>query len=224
MHGVESKMAVLTYSQAKRLIRIDSYREIAEEYEKILNLGIEARWNKSASLYENTDLDPADEAYDEVELLRLFKYRMSLMLICCLCETWEQDLFNFLKEEGILVSTNNEYGAVKSCFNSYFTHLSLDNYSKIKEMRDFVNAIKHGKGRSFENIKHLLGDSILADSNLGYIAEDGSEHIHKQIKYDDNVLTSITINPNGKIKEYYDSILDFWQDVFNELDNMRGNL
>lgn len=217
-------MAILNYAQAKRLIRIDSYREIAEEYEKILNLGIEARWNKIASLYENTDLDPVDEAYDEIELLRLFKYRMSLMLICCLCETWEQDLFNFLKEEGILTSIDNEYSTVKFCFNSYFANLSLDNYSKIKEMRDFVNAIKHGKGRSFENLKQLLGDSILADSNLGYITEDGSEHIYKQIRYDDNVLTSITINPNGKIKEYYDSIVDFWHDVFNELDNLRGNL
>ena len=213
-------MSILTYKEAKKFIRLDSYRDIAEKYNKIINLGVEEKWNSICALYSGTDLDPADEAYEDVEMLRLFSYRMSLMLICCLCETWEQDLYNFLKEENLDYPSENDFNRLKSSFNRSFPNLSLDSYTKIREMRSLVNAIKHGKGNSFEALKQVLGDSILADSNFGYIADDGTEHLKKQILYDDNTLTSITLKPQGKITEYYNEIISFWNDVFREIDSM----
>ena len=214
-------MATLTYDQAKRSLLLGSYREIAEEYEAIINLGIEQRWAMVTSEFAGTDLDPAVEAEEEVELLRLFKYRMSLMLFCCLCETWEQDLCKFLKEKGALASDGIHFGGIKSAFDDYFRNLSMDDFTKISEMRTFVNAIKHGSGGSFEKLKDLLGDSILADSNLGYISNNGSESFFKQIRFDSEVLTSITLAPDGKINEYYNAIVTFWKTVFAEIDNGR---
>ena len=145
------------------------------------------------------------------------------MIICCLCETWEQDLYNFLKEEKLInvMSKDDEstdYERIKNVFDESFKS-KIGKYQKLEQMRKFVNSIKHGAGPSFKKLRKELGDSVLADSNVGWIKEDGSKGRIKQHEFDSNTLTSITLVSDGKIKEYYEAIIRFWKDVFSEMEN-----
>ena len=81
-------------------------------------------------------------------------------------------------------------------------------------MRALVNAIKHGEGSSLTNIRRMTADTILADSNIGIMDDNGDIHKKKQIDFDNNTLTSRTLNVDGKLKTYINAIVDFWQDVY----------
>ena len=149
-----------------------------------------------------------------MENLRNIEYSMKLMNICCLSETWEQDLFSFIKEKGLTESHSNDYNVTRRRFEEEYTSCLISNYPLIVEMRALVNAIKHGEGNSFNNIRRITSDSILADSNLGVMDESGVVHRKKQIEFDSNTLTSRTLNVDGKLEIYSDAIVKFWQDVF----------
>lgn len=212
-------MSKISYEELKKYVRLEMYKEISTEYETLINEAIDNRWKIIESNYNGSDLDPADECSEDVEMLRNFKYRMTLMIICCLCETWEQDLYNFLKENNFIQSTNNCFNMLKNELRDALNiDLDSNKYKKLKEMRDLVNGIKHGNGPSLNRVIEEYGSDILANSNLGMINEDGTEEMIKQRHFDDNILTSITLKCDGKTKEYYQALIDFWNDVFNEID------
>lgn len=209
-------MGRMAFEEIQKLIRLDKYQEIAEEYETIINEGIAQRWKKFSAPFENTNLDPVDERDDVVEMLKMFKYRMRLMIVCCLCETWEQDLYNFLKETDIIGTISNDFQNIKLKYSEKLS-INIDDYKKIIEMRLLVNSIKHGSGNSYTKLKNKIGDNILADSNLKELQNDGSAVFIKQDQFDDNVLTSKTLNVEGRITEYYEEIMRFWKDVFSNV-------
>ena len=159
------------------------------------------------------DEDPSDIFAEEIEDLRNLSYSMKLMNICCLSETWEQDLYNFLKEKGLISLNSNDYFNTKKLFEQIYPNCAISNYPLIVEMRALVNAIKHGEGSSLTNIRRMTGDTILADSNIGIMDDNGDIHKKKQIYFDNNTLTSRTLNVDGKLKTYINAIVDFWQDV-----------
>ena len=105
--------------------------------------------------------------------------------------------------------------------NTLFSNkpVTIDKNSIIIEMRKVVNAIKHGKGDSLNYIIGKCGDNILSDSSLGesYNGIDKPKMI-KQIKFDENTLTSKTLNLNGKLKTYHDAIIEFWKNIFKKMD------
>ena len=139
---------------------------------------------------------------------------MKLMNICCLSETWEQDLYNFLKEKGLITVPSNDYPRTKQIFETAYPTCLISNYPLIGEMRALVNAIKHGEGNSLNNIRRLTADSILADSNIGVMGEDGEVVRRKEIEFDNNTLTSRTLNIEGKLNAYSGAVVAFWGDVF----------
>ena len=163
---------------------------------------------------EGSGLDPADVFSCELENLQNTEYSMNLMTICCLSETWEQDLYNYLKEKGLVTVYSNNYRATKRLFEQTYPTCAISNYPEIEEMRALVNAIKHGEGNSLTNIRRLTADAILADSNLGEIDESGTIIKRKQIEFDQGTLTSKTLNVDGKLQTYSEAIIRFWQDVF----------
>ena len=216
-------MTKISYEEMNRLLRLQRYKEISK-YSDVVKLGIDTMWKELCDRVDSPDIDPTDIFDEELENLKNIEYSMKLMNICCLSETWEQDLFNFLKEKGITESRSNDYNETKKSFEDEYSSCKISNYPLIIEMRALVNAIKHGEGRSLTNIRRLTGDSILADSNLGEIDVSGEIRRKKQIEFDGNTLTSRTLNVDGKLEIYSDAIVKFWQDVFEvDKEKSRGS-
>lgn len=206
-------MSKIDYKKMMQMLRIQRYQEIAD-YDKVVGLGVESMWRELCEKIGDTDVDPT-EIYDaEIESLRNIEYSMKLMNICCLSETWEQDLYNFLKEKGLVSISSNDYKNTKRLFESAYPTCLISNYPLIEEMRALVNAIKHGEGNSFTNIRRLTGDAILADSNIGVADENGVVTRKKQIEFDNNTLTSRTLNVDRKLQAYSSAVISFWEDVF----------
>ena len=206
-------MAKITYKKMNQLLRIQKYKEIAN-YDKVVNLGVNTMWKDLCSKITTPDIDPTEIFDEEMENLKNIKYSMKLMNICCLSETWEQDLYNFLKEKGLIQIYSNDYKNTKRIFECAYPSCAISNYPKIEEMRTLVNAIKHGEGNALTNIRRITSDSILADSNIGVADQNGVVTKKKQIEFDCNTLTSRTLNVEGKLQIYSDAIVEFWEDVF----------
>lgn len=210
-------MSDISYENMMQMLRIERYKEIAN-YDKVIKLGINAMWKELCDKVTTPDIDPTDIFSSEMESLKNLEYSMQLMNICCLSETWEQDLYNFLKEKGLIEIFSNDYRYTKRVFEQAYPTCPISNYPKIEEMRALVNAIKHGEGNSLTNIRRLTADSILADSNLGFADENGNIIKKKQIEFDCNTLTSRTLKVDGKLQIYSDAIVEFWKNVF-EIEN-----
>lgn len=197
----------------KQMLRIERYRQMAN-YDKVVDLGIKNMWKELCDQVTTPDVDPVDVFSNEMTNLQDIEYSMKLMNICCLSETWEQDLYNFLKEKGRIEVLSNDYRNTKSIFESMYPTCAISNYPLIEEMRMLVNAIKHGEGNAFTNLRRRTSDSILADSNIGVIDEHGVVTKRKAIDFDSNTLTSKTLNVDGKLQSYIDAVIKFWEDVF----------
>ena len=206
-------MSRFNYELMMQMLRKERYKEIAN-YDKVVNLGIHAMRKELCDKVPSLDVDPADIFADEVEELQNLMYSMKLMNICCLSETWEQDLYNFLKEKGLIRVNSNDYSNTKRIFEQAYPTCAISRYPKIIEMRALVNAIKHGEGNALSTIRRMTSDEILADSNLGIINENGEVQRKKQIEFDNNTLTSRTLNVDGKLKIYSDAIVEFWENVY----------
>ena len=213
INNCERYMSKITYELMMQMLRIKRYKDIAK-YDKVIDLGIETMWKNLSSQVTTPDMDPVDIFDEEAEDLRNLEYSMKLMNICCLSETWEQDLYNFLKEKGLITVFSNDYRDTKRIFEAAYPTCAISRYPKIEEMRALVNAIKHGEGNSLTNIRRMTSDAILADSNIGVADEHGVVTKKKQIEFDSNTLTSKTLNVDGKLQVYSDAIVEFWQNVF----------
>ena len=205
-------MSQSNYETMMKMLRIEKYKEVAN-YDKVISLGIDAMWKDLCDRIDDPSIDSTEIFDVEMENLKNLEYSMKLMNICCVSEMWEQDLYNFLKEKGLIEVLSNDYRTTKRIFEQHFPACAISNYPKIEEMRALVNAIKHGEGNSLTNIRRMTADGILADSNIGEISEDGTVTKKKQIEYDGNTLTSRTLNVDGKLQIYGDVIVEFWQDV-----------
>lgn len=206
-------MANIDYQTMMEMLRIQRYKDIAN-YDKVVTRGIDEMWKDLCNQVEGTEIDPTEIFSDELANLQNTGYSMRLMNICCLSETWEQDLYNFLKEKGLITVLSNDYARTKQIFERTYPTCAISNYPEIEEMRALVNAIKHGEGNSLSNIRRLTSDAILADSNIGEMDESGTVIKRKQIEFDNNTLTSQTLNVDGKLQIYSDAIVRFWGDVF----------
>lgn len=208
-------MSNLTYEEIMNSIKIQKYKDFLD-YDKIVDLGINAMWKDLCSQIKSSDIDPTDIFANEVENLKNIEYSMKLMNVCCLSEIWEQDLYNFLKEKGLIVVLSNDYQNIKRIFEQEYPTCKISNYPQIQEMRALVNAIKHGEGNSLSNIRRITSDTILADSNFGEENSNGEIIKKKQIEFDNNTLTSRTLNVDGKLQTYCDTLVKFWEDVFEK--------
>ena len=205
-------MAKITYKNMLQLLRLQKYEKFLN-YDKVIDIGIDTMW-KDLCKDIPKDIDATDIFAEEMEELRMTQYSMKLMNICCLCETWEQDLYNFLKERGLIETFSNEYKDTKQIFEREYPSCAISNYPNITEMRMLVNTIKHGEGRSLTNLRRHASDSMFVDSNIRLVDKYGNVIIKKEIEYDGNPLTSQTLNTNGKLQVYKETIIKFWKDVY----------
>ena len=198
------------FNEMDCLLRIDDFRDICDVYSEIISFGINEKKRIITKCYMECG---EDETYAEEEnrKLALFEYRMEALLLCCLSEVWEQNLFVLLKEtigrKEIKESdmpfelNDNNYGKIKGLYQKLFD-INLDDYLLIKEMRDLVNVIKHGPGYSLESLKVKLGDELFLASNMDIIESDGTIRKIKEIEFSHTTLSERTLNIKGKLQEY----------------------
>lgn len=201
----------VNYKDAMFYLKLEEMKNIAENYSIIIKSGIDSYWKQ---LKENKCFCRDEDLDDERYMLRMFKYRMELMQICCLCETFEQFLFNLLLEKSI--ECENSYSTIRDKIEEEF-NVDLHNNKEINEMRSLTNAIKHGEGYSFDAIREELGDDVLANSLIYDLDEFGNVKAIKQYKYDCQTLTNITLNVEGKIQQYYKVIEELWNKIHQKL-------
>ena len=222
----------ISYDDVLKLIKFSDYENI-KNYGEFIGKAIESEWNK---FYNDNNHD--DCIVDEkAEEYRLFSYRMTAMQLCCFIEVWEQDLFNFLydianKDSNSELITkltgsyhdkeylDNNYNKLKIAYE-YLYGETISSTSNIEDIREIINAIKHGTGKSFETIKEKFGNAILADSNFSIEHKNGLIERFKQVRYDNNTLTSIVLNLDGKIEDTYNTIIAFWNKTYELEKNRR---
>ena len=202
----------INFEQAIFYLKLTEMENIVKNYPLILKLGIETYW---AQTKEQKQDYPDDYLDEERYMLQMFKYRMGLMTIVCLCETFEQFLLNLLSEKSIDCK-NDKYDKFGKKFEKTF-NVDLLNNETINEMRGLTNAIKHGDGDSFIKIRQKLGDDILANSSIYTIDDLGNTKAIKQNRHDHQTLTSITLNVEGRIQIYYEAIKELWDRIYLEL-------
>lgn len=238
----------LNFYEADCFSKIRDFEDICNTYNEIISLGIQV---KEEQIQENFEKYCKDETYleEENDRLNLFKYRMELLLLCCLSEAWEQNLYVFLKEaikqksERIKekndkfmhferekdnkknkkdlcdlieeIENNNDYKIVKKLYEKIFD-INIEKNQKIKEMRELVNAIKHGPGRSLNNIKksdNSDNDDIFLYSKFSKYIENGKKYSTKEIDVFHTTLNIESLNVEGKLNEYFESIKELWIDM-----------
>lgn len=215
-------MSKITFEEVEKALRLDSYKQIAEEYPKLIKEAYEHRWAEISAPFEEAGEDPVDWLEEEKDLLALFKYRMSLMVICCFSEFFEQDLCNYFLDNGEHFDKGCIFKELVSALDRVY-HINVSDFPKIGEMHELVNAIKHGDGRSLENIKRALGESVLADSCHGYCIDENKTKAGKQSDFDRQTLTTITLNVEGKLQEYCSEVLRLWGRIFEAQDARRSS-
>ena len=215
----------IAYDEVLKAIRFDEYKNISD-YAGIIKRAIDIEWHDFYDIYKDDDCVVDEKAH----VMQMFQYRTNAMVLCCMIQVWEQDLFNFLYEIAVEETDNDllrklksEKDSVEYFDNNYskveavYQHLymvSISSISNMKEFRDIVNSIKHGAGKSFETVKNVLGGSILADSNIGEVDTKGVVRRYKQENFDKNTLTSRVLNLDDKIEGAYKEILKFWDETY----------
>lgn len=229
----------ITYNEAACIYTTEDFQNICNMYHEIISLGMKEKIKSLENDFAkmNYDENILEEEYQE---MCLFKYRMDLLLICCLSEVWEQNLFTLLNEniknlktekssngnvsskskdskkaiENKLheIKNNNDYGKVKELYKELFK-FDIDKYEKIEEMRYLVNAIKHGLGSSLDKLKRSKEDSLFFDSDILKYDENEKEYYKKEIEVTNTTLNSKVLNVDGKLEEYCHALKEFWLDL-----------
>lgn len=232
----------LNFYKANCLCKIDDFCDICNLYNEIINIGLEVKEKQVLEAFNSTDESELEEYCNKLEL---FKYRMELLLLCCLSETWEQNLHVLLiealktkedcvrgkldsdylkvcgKKENVekLISEiliDNNYNNVKRIYK-YIFDIDIDAFSSIKEMRNFVNAIKHGVGRSLDSLKNNIGDSLFLNSTIGELSKNGETKFIKEFDIEPATLLNKTIHTEGLLQKYLECIKDSWSIINDKL-------
>jgi len=158
-----------------------------------------------------------EQGYDRYTILEIMKYRTLAMWISCMCQVWEQQISLFLKKEfeterlelvgnkgQPIVDFNIEQ--LWEIFRQFQVEVkSLQCWSKINEMRQLVNVIKHGEGRSASTLKTIRPDFF--NTGNEFMLTDG------MTKYGVTLLdTTLTIT-NQDFIDYFNAVIQFWTDL-----------
>ncbi|MBW7572489.1 hypothetical protein [Caproiciproducens faecalis] len=182
----------------------------AEEYTNNLNeeVGTSINWGAD----DAPDPCDAQEAVwqagvERYELLSSMQYRTLGLWISCMCQVWEQQLYSFILHEAKLEGIIYDEGDMKSGFKFVSETLTWHgvNYKevqngKIEELRELVNVLKHGKGRSEENLRILRPD---------FFNCNGTDVLKKR--------NATLLEPTLQIKDtdfknYHNALMEFWDE------------
>jgi len=175
---------------------------------------------------EDCDIDPGDYVddfidigYERFEILSLMRYRTLVMWISCLCQIWEQQLFKLIIDEsehhnsGFTLKTRAvDFGKVKEVYSKFgFDFETLAYWSKIDELRELVNTVKHGEGRAANKLRNYRSDFFdMGCSSLSSFGNAGNDTLN----FNGSTLLEETLNiSTNDFKQYLDALIAFWNDI-----------
>ncbi|MCD4751961.1 MAG: hypothetical protein K8R40_02705 [Anaerolineaceae bacterium] len=167
---------------------------------------------------EKSDLSTwiMEESYERYTTFEIMKYRTLAMWISCMCQVWEQQISMFLKKDltaqGLKIYNENNLVTVYSIKDVWdilklfqVDVTTLQCWSKVKEMRQLVNVIKHGDGVSAEKLKRMRPDFFNGDNEL--ILSGG------MAKFGVSLLDTTLAISNQDFIEYYNALIQFWTEL-----------
>ncbi len=169
---------------------------------------------------ENNIIDPSDyvetvqeAAFEKYKILSLMQYRNISMWISCLCQVWEQQLFDFVYREAQSEGIKYEERDLKKGFNFSkevfeWHQQSLEKltcWPKIKELRALVNVIKHSEGDSEQKLRKMRPDYFEHDTGIG--------KYDLLYLYHSSLLEATLQIENKDFIDYYNALVTFWNEL-----------
>ena len=185
----------------------------AELYTKQLEIEV------SSSIDWGSDDAPSPEPYQEMvneaglaryELLVTMQYRTLGLWISCISQVWEQQLYTWIlhnaQAEGIIYDdkfVKLGFQFVSEILDFHSVDYKLVQSGKIEEMRELVNTIKHGEGRSEVALRAKRPDLFASGS-------------YDPMKVHRSTLLEPVLNiSNQDFRDYLNALIEFW-DTFPE--------
>lgn len=173
----------------------------------------------SSSIDWGSDDAPSPEPYQEMvyeaglaryELLVTMQYRTLGLWISCISQVWEQQLYTWIlhnaQAEGIVYDDKDVklgFQFVSEILDFHSVDYKLVQSGKIEEMRELVNTIKHGEGRSEVALRAKRPDLFVVGT-------------HDAMKYQRSTLLEPVLNiTNRDFRDYLNALIEFW-DTFPE--------
>ena len=207
------KIRGIYFDRLKKAISADPEKE-AREYG-------EGKWTQimEQPCGENYP-DPSDlaeqveyESYLYYDLLEKTNYRLLAMWVCCLYETWEQQVLCFIRQEinnGDLYQERlpQKYEGIEKLWKNYGMDIREWNcWSKLNECRLVTNTIKHSEGQSEEALRAVRPELFKFQNSIHNKEIDRLRLYH-------STLSEVTLNITEQdLNDYADALIDFWRSI-----------
>ncbi|HAN10511.1 MAG TPA: hypothetical protein DCP90_07845 [Clostridiales bacterium] len=172
--------------------------------------------NPSDFYGDPADIDCSAIAYDaemigleHYEMLDLMKYNTRAMWISTMYQFWEQQVRGFLYNEirhYYKIDTKdfctNGMKEIKEWFKEHNTNLEeLKSWQKIEELSLLNNVIKHGDGKSAENLRKVR-DDLFMSGDIDKLELYGSSLCERALNITDEM-----------VNEYAEVLMQFWNEL-----------
>ena len=179
-------------------------------------------WNSLMEQSCDGDTDPSDfvedireAAFYKYEILSLMHYRTICMWVACMYQVWVQQLYAFvIQEERINFNSfncnkgNDEFKYVRKVFERHNQPLDkMSCWAKLDELRLLVNVIKHGEGKSEEDLRKVRPEYF---KHSGLLDEDEYDSF---ALYRTALLEQTLKIDKQDFNEYCDVLLLFWDEL-----------
>lgn len=188
-------------------IEAQQYRN--EKWEQIISQCCSEKYSDFNEVIEQVDY----EGFLYYNLLNKGNYRILAMWICCLYETWEQQVLCFIRQEidnGDLYNEKipQKYEGIERLWKRYGMDIKKWKcWEKLNECRLVTNVIKHGEGQSEKELRQLR-------SNLFEFKNSNCEGQIDSINLYHTTLDEITLNITEQdLIDYSGALIDFWKSI-----------
>lgn len=180
----------------------EKYNKEIEEELKRFTFNPEGDGSEYYDLFQDRQSVRADILW-HAEALHLYQY------LVILCQTWENQLVSFFNKEVERYYTLEKvlgYGDIIGLIKENMDESNIVGLSKITELRQLVNVIKHGEGKAAETLRKKRPD---------FFKPKESRFTSDTLKVFDSIyLDSAALNVNKEeFNNYHDAIEDFWNSM-----------
>lgn len=172
-----------------------------------------------SSIPSGPDTDPSDFAdffesrlSDAADILNHAVSMHKYNFLALLCQTWENELISFVTKElknYFTFEKSLSYSDVMKVLKANIDESKIEGLSKIEELRLLVNVLKHGEGRSAEELRKIRPDFFKFESYLPN--DEGNDRL---TIWDSIYLDSEALNiGTEEFYMYSEAINEFWKSM-----------
>lgn len=199
------------FDRLKKALSADPEKEAGQycdgRWEQLLRRTCSGDCSDPSNLAEHVEY----ESFLYYDLLQKSNYRILAMWICCLYETWEQQVLYFIRQEienGDLREEKvpQKYDGIERLWKKYGMNIKEWNcWTKLNECRLVTNTIKHGEGQSERELREMRPDLFEFQNSICGRKFDRLRLYH-------STINEITLNITERdLENYADALMEFWE-------------